>query len=287
MGRKDYGEKAVFSPKGKLLLLPYKQPEIGFKAIFDKKNAPLSDLQVGRLRLTSKDMPYLANSYNKEVVLYVLVGQCEIETKGLWGKKVFKKVGERTDVFGGLPEAILISPQTAYQVKAISRTVDLIVAGVPVKRKSQLPSLIRTQDIEVHSLGERNYRREVRAVLGEGGLSERLKGGETINPPGSWSSWPRHSFDHRPELSAKFEEVFIYFTKPKDGFALQRTSGLFCTGEKINDIWLIKNGDAAVLPLGDHPVVAAPDTTLLYIWFYISPIIKAYPKWAEDIGEYA
>mgnify|MGYP002641092894 FL=1 len=50
---------------------------------------------------------------------------------------------------------------------------------------------------------------------------------------------------------------------------------------------LVRNGDYAVLPLGDHPIVAAPDNKVLYVWFYISPIPKIYPKWAEDHGEYA
>jgi len=280
-------KKGISSQKGKWLLLPYQQPEPGFNNVFSKKNAPLRDLTIGRLRLTLKDEEYTANSGNREVILYALIGQSEIKTKGSWGEKTLKKVGERADLFGGPPAAVLISPNTLYKVKPISRTVDVIVASAPVNEKSKAPYIVRPQDVEVYFIGEQNYRREVRAVFGEGGPSKRLKVGETINLPGHWSSWPRHSFDHHPELAPKFEEVFFYFTKPREGWALQRTKGLFCNQESIDDVWFIKNGDTAILPLGDHPVVAGPDTTLLYVWFYLSPISKIYPKWAEDVGEYA
>lgn len=79
----------------------------------------------------------------------------------------------------------------------------------------------------------------------------------------------------------------MYFTLPKEGYALQRADGNFVDEKFREQTVLVRNGDYAVLPLGDHPIVAAPDNKLLYVWFYISPIPKIYPKWAEDHGEYA
>ena len=55
----------------------------------------------------------------------------------------------------------------------------------------------------------------------------------------------------------------------------------------MDDVIVVKNGDAAILPLGAHPIVAGVDSQLLYIWFYMSPIPKLYSKWAEDLGGYA
>ena len=57
--------------------------------------------------------------------------------------------------------------------------------------------------------------------------------------------------------------------------------------QPVDDVIVVRNGDAAILPLGNHPVVAGVDSQLLYVWFYISPIPKVYSKWAEDVGGYA
>jgi 5-deoxy-D-glucuronate isomerase len=55
----------------------------------------------------------------------------------------------------------------------------------------------------------------------------------------------------------------------------------------VDDVIVVRNGDAAILPLGEHPVVAGVDSSVLYVWFYMSPIPKIYSKWAEDLGGYA
>ena len=166
------------------------------------------------------------------------------------------------------------------------------VASVPAEKKPQAkkgqePALIRPEDVQVHPIGEDHYSRMVREVIGGEGPAARLRAGETINPTGRWSSWPHHDFDANPELAPKFEEVFLYFTKPRSGWGIQRRDGLFCNLEQIDDVIVVRNGDAAVLPIGEHPVVAGVDSQLLYIWFYISPIPKVYSKWAEDLGGYA
>ena len=148
-------------------------------------------------------------------------------------------------------------------------------------------TLIKSENVEVYEIGEGNFKRKVRVMLGGDGPAMKLRGGETINEPGQWSSWPRHSFDNEPEFAKNFEEFFMYFTLPKEGYALQRADGNFVDEKFREQTVLVRNGDYAVLPLGDHPIVAAPDNKLLYVWFYISPIPKIYPKWAEDHGEYA
>ncbi len=46
--------------------------------------------------------------------------------------------------------------------------------------------------------------------------------GETINPPGNWSSYPPHKHDeHRPPHEVQLEEVYYFKFDPPGGFGVQ------------------------------------------------------------------
>lgn len=261
---------------------------LGYAPVLSPDNAPLRDLSVGRLRLEARLGVYSAETHDRETVLHLLIGSCTIEAEGPWGRAVHRNLGERRDVFSGLPTTLVLPPRTRYTIVAHSRTVDLVVASVPLADDlAAAPALIRPADVNVHRIGEGYYEREVREVLGGDGPAVRLRVGETINPVGGWSSWPHHDFHADPENAPRFEEVFLYFSKPRQGWAIQRRTGLFADLSRVDDVLVVRNGDAAIMPLGDHPVVAGVESELLYMWFYVSPIAKTYSRWAEDIGGYA
>ncbi|MFC2017469.1 5-deoxy-glucuronate isomerase [Chloroflexota bacterium] len=286
--RQSLGSGIIYSSKGKELLLPKQEASEGYTLIASARNCPLTDLEVGRLRLLLRgESKYQSDTKEREVALYILTGKCNIEAKGKWGSRKFESVGERNNVFAGKPSAVILPPGTRYSVSVTSTSVDIFVASVPVEDRERLPSVVRPQDVEVRFIGEGNHRREVRAIPGWEGKAGCSRIGETINPPGGWSAWPRHPFDYHPEMADKFEEVFLFFTKPRDGWALHRSSGHYSNGEAVDDVWLVRNGDYAMASLGERHVVAAPDTTVLYVWCYISPVPEVYPTWAEDLGEYA
>lgn len=259
----------------------------GYAPVLTPADGSLRDLTVGRLRLTAASDGYRGCTDGSETVLHVLVGSCTITACGSFGERTFKRLGEREDVFSGLPTTLVLGPNTAYEISEIDRAVDIAVASAPVPPDGREPLLIRPQDVEVHPIGEAHYRRSVREVIGGEGRAKRLRVGETINPTGLWSSWPHHDFDANPDLAPKFEEVFLYFTKPRTGWGMQKRSGLYHDLTEVDDVVVVRNGDAAVLPLGDHPVVAGVDSSVLYVWFYLSPIPKVYSRWAEDVGGYA
>jgi len=264
------------------------EAQTGYTPVVTPESAPLSSLAVGRLRLEAKEPPYEGKTGELEVLLHILVGQCSIEAKGPWGTRTIRDLGERLDVFAGLPTSVVLGPGTAYTITSASRTLDIAVASVPIAGdRLKSPAVIRPQDVIVHQIGEGHYLRTVREVLGAAGPAVRMRAGETINPVGLWSSWPHHDFDANPELAPQFEEVFLYFTKPKDGYGLQLRQGLYSNLQPVDDVIMVHNGDGAVLPLGNHPVVAGVDASVMYVWFYVSPIAKTYAKWAEDLGGYA
>jgi 5-deoxy-D-glucuronate isomerase len=260
----------------------------GFTSVLTPQNALLNELSVGRLRLDARRGAYVANTTNRETILHILVGQCTLEARGSWGQVTFRDLGERRDVFSGLPTSVVLSPFTEYTVIPTTPSFDAAIGSLPIGgNQERSPTVIRPQDVQVHQIGERHFSRTVREVLGGDGPALRMRVGETLNPAGLWSSWPHHDFDANPELAPLFEEVFLYFTKPGQGWVVQKRKGLFCTLDPIDDVRIVHNGDAGVMPLGDHPIVAGVDSQVLYIWFYVSPIPKVYARWAEDIGGYA
>jgi len=259
---------------------------LGWSPVLTPDNAPLSELAVGRIRLDETCEPYAAATGAAETLLHILVGTCSIQVDGPFGTRIFERCGERRDVFSGLPTSLYVRPECTYTITPSTQTVDLAIASLPAELSGE-PTLIRPQDVRVHRIGESYYERTVREVIGGEGPSERIRAGETINPVGQWSSWPHHDFDANPANAALFEEVFLYFTKPRDGWGIQRRVGLLSDVTTLDDVFVFHNGDAAVLPLGDHPVVAGVSSDVLYVWFYFSPIAKTYSKWAEDVGGYA
>ena len=265
------------------------EPKEGFTLLVSKDNSYLNDLEVGRLRLGSNGDHFSGKTQNEELLLEILIGSCDITTTHHGDMKKFTNLGNRKNVFDSKPDSILIGPQTDFDITCTSESVDILMPKVVLHDESleYNPVIVKSNNVQVYEIGQGNFKRTVRVILGGNGPAKRLRGGETINDKGQWSSWPRHSFDDHPELAKEFEEFFLYFTNPKDGYALQRADGTFSDGEFREQTQLVRNGDYAILPLGDHPIVAAPDTKVLYVWFYISPIPKIYPKWAEDHGEYA
>ena len=265
------------------------KPEVGKSAVHTPDDSQLRDLSVHRLRLQASDGgPWIERTEANEVVLDILCGSCRVEASTPLGTQVFESVGQRRDVFSGSPTFLVFGPGSTFSIEATSDAVDLAMASVPVSATPPVAAtIIRPDDVRVHTIGEGHYLRTVREVLGGETASARIRAGETINPIGSWSSWPHHEFAADSARAPLFEEIFLYFTKPGTGWALQRRDGLLCTGEVLDDVLVVRNGDSAIMPLGDHPVVAGVDSQLLYVWFYISPIPKRYAKWAEDIGGYA
>lgn len=261
---------------------------LGHVPVLTPEDSPLRELAVSRLRLDAGIGGYEGETGSNEVLLHVLVGECSVEAEGPWGHAAVQNAGERRDVFSGLPTTVVLQPGTRYSVVPTARTVDIAVAEAPVDPSlAAPPAVVRPRDVRVHAIGEDYYMRTVREVIGGNGPATRLRAGETINPVGRWSSWPHHDFDANPDNAPLFEEVFLYFTKPGRGWGVQRRSGLYSDLSEVDDVIVVHNGDAAVLPLGEHPVVAGVESELLYVWFYFSPIPKTYARWAEDVGGYA
>jgi 5-deoxy-glucuronate isomerase len=105
------------------------------------------------------------------------------------------------------------------------------------------PATISTED-----RGSGASARRVRTYLPEG----RIIAGETLNPPGGWSSYPPHRHEH--------EEVYLYRFAPSDGF------GVAVEYDDRDAARVVRDGSVQRITSGYHPVVAAPGYEMYYLW---------------------
>jgi len=200
-----------------------------------------------------------SNTEGNEACLVILGGQCNVEVGG----QKWEDIGRRRNVFDGKPTSIYIPRDSPFRVEARGE-MDAGLCMAPAS-ESRKPSLIPPEDVKCLAVGSWNWTRTVCDIMGnDSKIPQTLIVGETINPPGNWSSSPphKHDVDDLPRES-KLEEVYFYKLKPSQGFALQR---IYSADGELDESYVIKDGDTVAFPRGYHPVVAAPGYQLYYLW---------------------
>jgi 5-deoxy-glucuronate isomerase len=141
-----------------------------------------------------------------------------------------------------------------------------LLAGVFQARaptSSGEPYAILPGQTRVAERGRGNFARRVRDILPAARPAVRLLAGETVNPPGNWSSSPPHKHDrHDPPAETGLEEVYLFRVRPAQGFGLQHS--YHAAGPSRS--FAVEDLDVAAIPAGYHPVVAAPGYELYYLW---------------------
>jgi 5-deoxy-glucuronate isomerase len=165
----------------------------------------------------------------------------------------------RTNVFEERASAIYLPPGVVLTVTA-EAPLEAILFSTPAPAGGHA-TVIRPEGIEVNARGKGNYAREVANVFVSDPAVKRLMVGETINPPGNWSSYPPHKHDGR-DGEPVLEEVYYYRISPPQGFGQQ----MLYTTDGESTTHTVKDGDAVLLPYGYHPVSAPPGYRLYYLW---------------------
>jgi 5-deoxy-glucuronate isomerase len=193
-----------------------------------------------------------------ETVVVVLSGVVDVEAGG----ESLGLAGGRSSVFEGPGHAIYAPPGAVLRLKAAG-PAQLAVAtapggeGAPAKAR-----LIGPADQRLAEAGKGNWSRSVRTILGPEHAAGRLLLGETINPPGNWSSYPPHKHDREaPPEEVRLEEVYLFKVDPPEGFGVQVRYD-----DAGTEAFTVRDGEAAVIRSGYHPVVAAPGYSLYYLW---------------------
>ncbi|RKY69389.1 MAG: 5-deoxy-glucuronate isomerase [Candidatus Latescibacterota bacterium] len=234
-----------------------KQLSSGYNTIIGSEDKRLEFIEFGILRLVAGEK-FTRDAEEKETVLVILTGRCTVKV----GRNAYESIGQREDVFSGSPYSVYIPCGKSYEVIAMSN-LEMAVCKAPSDLKTE-PRLIRPEQVRMRSVGRLNWRRDIRDIVDSSLDARHLLIGETINPPGNWSSVPphRHDFDNLPEES-NMEEVYFFKLEPQQGFGIQR---IYTDDRSIDSTYVLQNDDTVVIPEGYHPVVAAPGYRLYYLW---------------------
>jgi 5-deoxy-glucuronate isomerase len=194
-----------------------------------------------------------------EIVVVVLSGRVDVEVDG----RSLGTAGGRTNVFESAGYAVYAPPRTALRLTA-TEPASLAVAKAPVidAGVAAQARIIGPSDQRLAHVGKGNWSREVRTILGPEHPAGRILIGETINPPGNWSSYPPHKHDRQaPPDEVRLEEIYLFKVNPASGFGVQ-----VHYEDGKSEAFTVANDDVAVIKSGYHPVVAAPGYELYYLW---------------------
>jgi 5-deoxy-glucuronate isomerase len=218
---------------------------------------------------------------SREYVLDIFSGSVTLVVKAVGrSKEIYSSIGKRRDVFSGPPVMSYIPPNSQLEIKADS-PASLGIFSAP-SGASVPPALLEGSTVINNHVGRNNWERTVYSALGENVPAERLLAGETLNPPGNWSSFPPHKHDRsNPPQEAVLEEVYYFRFKPAQGFGFIWTYTAPDDSEGFSTPFVVRDGDTVLLPKGYHPVVGAPGYELHYTWV-LAGEERRYGAWAED-----
>jgi 5-deoxy-glucuronate isomerase len=204
-------------------------------------------------------------SADGEALVVILHGVVDVEVDG----QSLGAAGGRASVFDGGGDSVYLPPGASLMLTAAddwsAQSVAIMIASAPLADEPAVPArIISPADHRVAEVGEGNWARQVRTILGPEHAAGRLIVGETVNPPGNWSSYPPHKHDeHNPPHEVQLEEVYFFKVDPPGGFGVQILYDRGPTNERAS---VVHDGDVAVIRSGYHPVVAAPGYSLYYLW---------------------
>ena len=165
----------------------------------------------------NRDKFWRENTKSYETVLVVLSGKCKIEIDN----KNFGVIGKRKDVFSGKAYGLYIPINSAYKIKAVTKVEIAICKALAHKKFTA--GIIEPKDVKVRVVGKGNWKRRVYDIVDKNVSAHRILVGETMNPPGNWSSSPPHKHDvENLPVESKQEELYLFKVSPKQGFGIQR-----------------------------------------------------------------
>ncbi len=238
-------------------------------------------LDFARLQL-KKGEKHAGETGEREYVFDIFSGAASVFVESLLGRKqVFPHAGARPDVFSGPPVMIYLPRHSSFEMTVLSESLDAGVFSAPAATLTH-PRLMEGKDIIGREVGLGNWQRTVYTALGEDIPAERLLAGETLNPPGNWSSYPPHKHDrHNPPHEAALEEIYFFRVKPSQGYGLIWTYTEPGDPEGFSNVFVVEDGDTVLLPKGYHPVVAAPGYQLHYTWV-LAGEERRFGAWKDD-----
>jgi 5-deoxy-glucuronate isomerase len=156
------------------------------------------------------------------------------------------EVGGRNDVFERAGWSALVGPGSGFELVGDHLRATVVWRA---SRRVTASLVIDPATVAEEQRGDGPTQRRVRTYVPEGELIV----GETLNPPGGWSSYPPHRHEH--------EELYLYRFEPASGFGVHVSYD-----ESADAARVVRDGSIERITDGYHPVVAAPMAAMYYLW---------------------
>ena len=239
------------------------QDKQGYQRVITRKSG-LKYLLIDVLKMPSGGKQE-GDSGEEELVITLLQGECSVSLK----EKKITWAAQRSSLFSDKPTSFYIPPKNSYVISSETDS-ELVITKSPSSFEAVNglePALISPADVKVISSGAANWRRDVYMIMGARSPSQKLILGETINPPGNWSSYPPHKHDQLKDNESVLEEIYYFKTYPREGYGIVH----LYDGQDLNQLLTVENNDILVIRKGYHPVVSTPGTVLYYFWALAGP----------------
>ena len=247
--------KEATVPHSKLLVHPSKNPN-GLVHVVTPKSAGWSYVGFEVMDLAAGAVQTIQTG-ERECCLVVQGGKIRVSTS----KFDSGEIGERTDVFSGLPWSVYLPPRTDAAVRGATAS-EIALCYAPASGRLQ-PRVVGPDAVETLTRGQGSNTRHVRNILSEKSEAESLLVVEVITPAGNWSSYPphKHDRDNFPEETL-LEETYYHRFKPSQGYAVQR---VYTDDRSLDETMAVYDRDVVLVPGGYHPVGAAYGYDLYYL----------------------
>jgi 5-deoxy-glucuronate isomerase len=208
-------------------------------------------------RKLAKGEGHSADTGGQELAIVALGGRFGVRSsKGSWNS-----IGERADVFSGMPWALYLPIDTHFTVTAES-DCDLAFCYSRAE-EAHTAKLITPDDVEIEVRGGGNATRQINHIIKPDFPAHRLLVVEVYTPSGNWSSYPPHKHDvHNPPGEVDLEEIYYYRVDDPAGYAIQK---VYTRDRRIDETLTIRSGELVLVPEGYHPVVAAHGYNVYYL----------------------
>jgi 5-deoxy-glucuronate isomerase len=209
------------------------------------------NLFYGRVRLEAGDPPVEFENETHETGLICLNGSGQVTAGGQTFAQTFSM--DRYDA--------LYIPRDSKITVASKGGFDLAELSSPVEKQYPLQfvkfSDVR-QDPALHFMaGKPPAERDLNILIGKNVEAGRIMAGVTFSTDGNWTSFPPH--EHQDML----EEAYLYIDMPAPQWGIQMVYTNLIEPELVQ---VVHEGDVVIMPQGYHPNVAAPGSSIKFLW---------------------
>ena len=263
------------------LLVKSRGAKPGLHRIAGPGDAGLRFLEFFILQLGPGFISYSGTTGDREFTLDLFSGQADVEGTTPSGEKFrFPAVGQRASAFAGPPEMIYLPAGCRFVAQSSGRA-RIGIFTAPSRARNPVAYVPGASALKV-TVGKGNWTRNVVTSIGNNVAAERLIVGETLNPPGNWSSAPPHKHDTRTgDTEVPMEEIYHFHIDPPQGFGMMRVYTGPGDPEPFDEGLVVEDGDTVLIPRGYHPVAAAPGYRVHYTWGMAGEE-RRYGAWTED-----